>query len=167
MFAGLPEAWEFGFQPVLQPARAPCLWAVVVFSHRCSANFSHRLSSSLSSDSRPEGISAEGTYFSQWRLFVTASSCRSKKKKRKCLRSVWWLWFVTCKVRLADMRELFIWSKFSMAAVRILTSDSRLLLCALAACRNTWHTAFFRFMHSFTGQSLMRNVSASGHMVLS
>lgn len=51
-------------------------------------------------------------------------------------------WLVTCRPMLAEIRELFIWSNLSMAAVRTLTSDSRLLRCELAACRNKWSAAF-------------------------
>lgn len=45
----------------------------------------------------------------------------------------------------ADIRELFIWSKLSIAVVLTFTSDSRLLLCELEACR---HVTMHRQIHS-------------------
>lgn len=50
---------------------------------------------------------------------------------------------------LEDMRELFIWSKLSMAAVRTLTSFSRVFLWELAVWRDTHGTPNSQILYPF------------------
>lgn len=59
-------------------------------------------------------------------------------------------YFFTCRLMFADTRELFIWSKLSMAVVLTFTSDSRLLRCVLEACRDvTTHCQIYsKLLHA-------------------
>lgn len=82
--------------------------------------------------------------------FCKANLFQQSNSFCNCMQLTWgrssqfqFFWFVTWRPMLADIRELFIWSKLSMAAVRTFTSDSRLLRCELAACRNTHDTLHF------------------------
>lgn len=145
----LPAVSGFGFQPALRRARTPCLGAFPGFSQSCFSNSSPRLSRPLCSGSSPRGISAKQTR----KRHLTAELVLLHGSWQR--RSVPRHWFVTCRPRFADIRELFIWSKLSMAAVLVFTSDSRLILWELASCRNT---CVLTFMLSFKGGSLKREL---------
>lgn len=64
---------------------------------------------------------------------------------------------LTCKSIFAEIRELFIWSKLSIAALRVLTSDSRFLCWELETC-NFIHVCIY------SGSSLMTGFWESSHM---
>lgn len=55
-------------------------------------------------------------------------------RDRAFVRCQWPHWSCTCRSMFADMRELFIWSKLSIAALLVLTSDSKCRLWEL----DTW-----------------------------
>lgn len=72
-------------------------------------------------------------------ICMTSNICSNKLNvllKRSGLCQVQWpYWSCTCRSMFADMRELFIWSKLSIAARLVLTSDSRCRLWELV----TWN----------------------------
>lgn len=144
--AGLPVVSKSGSQPARQPAPSPCLWAFLVFFHRCYAGSWGHPFCPLCSDSSPEVVSAKESSFTYRVIHFWHGAVEEQVFQRLCDKE--FCLCVTCRSMLADIRELFIWSKLSMAAVRILTSDSRLLRCELAACRHTWFSAFSDFFTS-------------------